>query len=104
VVNITTSVIPSCFMAFSEIPILLLKFSIFYYTSLFPFLMIHLWIIYKLSRDGSSRFTCLQLKFIGRYAYYMTQNFGFMKSAFYRENFKLNTAYIKPFAVDNIGT
>jgi len=37
----TTPAIPSCFMAFSAIPILILKFSIFYYTSYYSALQMY---------------------------------------------------------------
>jgi len=76
-VYITTPAIPSCFVSFSAIPIPLLWFSIFNYTSLFPFFVIHLWIMYK-TRARSSRFKWINFLNIFLYKksqYYLTHKF-----------------------------
>jgi len=81
---------------FSAIPILLLNFQFF--VTLVYFLFWNPFVNYVQSRDGSSRFTCLQLKFINCQIHMipilhdsqLCNAQSFMKSIFYRENFKLN--------------
>jgi len=66
----TTPAVPSCFVAFSAIPILLLKFYIFYYTSLYKELTLYAGVLYiQPSWYSFSSWPHIDITPLGRYTF-----------------------------------